>query len=152
MNAIQVLQAGRRYLKSLVDDLSESQLTLIPNGYNNNVLWHLGHLVAIQQALHYRRAGLPMYIDDVFMERFDKDSSPRRWNAKPDVGEIMRLLTDLPDRLLADYEAGKFIGPYDGFTTRSGFSLKTVEDAFLFNNFHEGIHTGNVMAMKKALR
>ncbi len=35
--------------------------------------------------------------------------------------------------------------------TSAGIRLESVEDAIAFNNFHEGIHLGYVMALKKAL-
>lgn len=151
MTAINVLQSGRRYLKDQIDGLTEAQLRRIPDGFNNNVIWHIGHLVATQQLLHYRRAGLPLYVDDPFVDQFKNGTSPRSWQTDPDVDQILTLFTSLPEKLAQDHTDHRFGNAYDGFTTRSGFSLNNIDEAVIFNNFHEGIHTGYVMAMKKSI-
>lgn len=151
MKSINVLQSGRRYLKDQIDGLTETQLCQIPAGYNNNVLWHIGHLVATQQLLHYRRASVPLHIDDAFVDQFKNGTSPRDWLNNPDIDQVLALLLSLPDKLAQDYTNHRFGPSYDGFTTRSGFSLNSIDEAIVFNNFHEGIHTGYVMAMKKLL-
>lgn len=151
MTAINVFQSGRRYLKDQIDGLTEAQLRLIPDGFNNNVIWHLGHLVATQQLLHYRRAGIPLYVTDAFVDQFKNGTSPRDWQNNPDSDEILTLFLSLPEKLEQDYADSRFSTSYNGFTTRSGFSLNSIDNAIIFNNFHEGIHTGYVMAMKKLL-
>ena len=151
MTPVTVFQSMRRYLKVQIDGLTEAQLRQIPDGFNNNILWHIGHLVATQQLLHYRRASVPLHIDDTFVDQFKNGTSPRDWQADPDIDPILALFLSLPDKLAQDHADHRFGTTYDGFTTKSGFSLSSIDDAIVFNNFHEGIHTGYVMAMKKLL-
>jgi len=47
-----------------------------------------------------------------------------------------------------DYQNGLFEG-YKEYTTSIGFNLKSAEEAMVYNNFHEGLHVGVMMAIKK---
>ena len=40
---------------------------------------------------------------------------------------------------------------YQQYITSQGFSLNNIEEAIQFSNFHEGIHLGIIMSLKKVL-
>ncbi|UCC50224.1 MAG: hypothetical protein JSV68_14035 [Anaerolineaceae bacterium] len=104
-----------------------------------------------QQALHYRLSGLPMATTKEDVAMFKTGSSPADWSHEPDTGRLLILLSDLPQKLCDDYEAGLFGGfrPYKTFT---GIVLETFEDALAFNNFHEGLHLGTILALRNFVR
>jgi len=52
--------------------------------------------------------------------------------------------------LRTDYDAGIFVG-YQSYLTSAGVQLESVEDAIVFNNYHEGIHLGYLLGLRKAL-
>ena len=145
-----MLAAIRAAFLKNVEGLTLEQLLFIPAGFRNNILWHLGHVVATQQSLHYKLSGLPLLVSEEFMENFRSGTSPEKWTATPDVDEVKRLLVSLPEQLAADYEAGKF-KEYQGFTSRTGVYCEEVEAAVEFNLFHEGIHLGTIQTYKKML-
>jgi hypothetical protein len=66
---VAVLAETRGFIRRLTDDLSGDALRAIPDGWNNNVLWHLGHLVVTQQLLHYGLTGLPLYVEEDLVAR-----------------------------------------------------------------------------------
>ena len=43
----------------------------------------------------------------------------------------------------------KVFETYNEFTTMSGFNLKSAEDAMAFNYYHEAVHTGMMMSIRK---
>lgn len=143
-----MLRQTRALLGRTIADLTEDQLLHVPSGFRNNILWNVGHVIVAQQALHYRLAGREMYISDAFARCFGRGTSPQDWASTPDVDEVRRLLVALPDRLLEDYRAGGFEG-FRPYATSTGPVLQDIEDAIAFNNFHEGLHTGVVMSLKK---
>lgn len=145
-----MLHAIRRAFVRSTEDLTEEQLLFIPAGFRNNILWHLGHVVATQQNLHYHFAGLPMHVSDELVSNFKPGTSPEAWTTTPDVDEVRRLLLSLPEQLASDYAAGIF-NQYQEFTTRTGIRLGTIEDALDFALFHEGIHLGTVQTFRKML-
>ncbi|MEM1176794.1 MAG: DinB family protein [Acidobacteriota bacterium] len=153
MKTIDMLQTTRRLVVGLSQGLPPEELVRIPTGFNNNVLWHLGHLAVTQQLLCYQMAGVPMVIDDAWVGLFRKGTSPRDWAADasiPDYDEIVAQLHGLATRLREDYDAGLFTG-YKPYGTSAGVQLDSIEDAIVFNSFHEGIHVGYLMALRRAL-
>ena len=57
----------------------------------------------------------------------------------------------MPDQTEADLGAGTF-GPYREYTTTPGVVLASVEGALRFNLFHEGLHLGAILALRKHVR
>ncbi len=60
------------------------------------------------------------------------------------------MLVETVDMLKQDY-ADKEFGPYKVYTTSYNITLNTVEEAITFNNVHEGLHLGYIMAQKRTL-
>jgi hypothetical protein len=138
----------RALLERLIEDVNDDALCVVPAGYSNNILWNLGHIVASQQLLTYKLSGLDMYVSDEFVVQFRGGTSPVDWQSTPDIIQIKSFLQELPNRFEEDLEAGLFV-EYQGYSTSTGLELKTFEDGVIFNQFHEGIHTGVIMALKK---
>jgi len=148
MNNITILQQTRANLAKSAGSLSEEQLLSIPTGFRNNILWNLGHIIVTQQLLHYKRTGNEMYIPDDLVNQFRNGTAPADWETAPGISELLSLITELPNKLEEDFKAGKF-RKYDGFTTSTGVTLTSIEEAISFNNFHEGLHTGIITAIRK---
>lgn len=143
-----ILRTSRAIVVSLTKDLSLEQLQTIPKGFSNNILWNMTHLVVTQQLLHYRLAGLDCLIDDDLIDAFRKGTSPGEEITQEELAVIYELLVGLPDTLEEDYHAGVF-EKYTPYMTSTGFELTSIESAIEFNNFHEGMHIGTIMALKK---
>ena len=89
-----------------------------------------------------------MYVSDEFIAQFRGGTSPADWQSTPDIIQIKAFVRELPGRFKEDLEAGLFVD-YQGYSTSTGLELNTFEDGVIFNQFHEGIHTGVIMALKK---
>lgn len=147
-NAAMLHKQERALLERLIDDVNDDALCVVPAGYSNNILWNLGHIVAAQQLLTYKLSGLDMYVSDEFIAEFRGGTSPADWQSTPDIIQIKAFVRELPGRFKEDLEAGLFVD-YQGYSTSTGLKLNTFEDGVIFNQFHEGIHTGVIMALKK---
>ena len=143
-----LLNITRNNMVKLLDSVSEEQLFVIPSGFKNNMIWNAGHALNAQQRLIYALAGVPLKVPDFFSALFTKGTSPADWKEKPDVKEIKSLLIDTEASLREDYRKGIFKS-YKEYPTSYGFELKSIEDAIIFNNVHEGLHLGTMMALKK---
>lgn len=137
------------YLKFL-DNYSLEQLNTIPAGMSNNLIWNLGHVVVSQQKLVYALSGLPMHIPDSLFEKYQNGSRPDGKTTQAEVDEIKKLLSGMVEKTKADFEAGVF-KEYHPYQTKTGFHLGTWKEAMEFNNYHEGIHLGIMMSIKKFL-
>ena len=135
------------YLK-LLENYSLEQLNTIPEGFSNNLVWNLGHIIVSQQGLVYRLSGLPMSVTPEMMDNYKNGSRPTGAVSQVEVDELKVLLFSLLEKTKQDYANGLF-STYTEYTTGTGFHLASVKEALEFNNYHEGIHLGYMMNIKK---
>ncbi|MFN2136042.1 MAG: DinB family protein [Candidatus Promineifilaceae bacterium] len=147
MHAIDIFMQDRQLIRAALIGLSEDAYLQIPPGYDNNIAWNLGHIVVTQQALHYRLCGLPTVTTREDIAMFKTGSSPADWREVPDISRLLVLLEETAPQLQADYDAGR-LASFKPYTTSTGIALSSIEDALSFNNFHEGLHLGAILALR----
>jgi hypothetical protein len=148
---IERLKKTRTYLLDLIKDLSVEQLNEIPLGFNNNVIWNLGHLIVSQQGLCYLRAGLKPVVDEQYFTDYKPQTKPNFPIQEDEINRIKTLFLSILDKLETDYDQNSFSN-YGTFTTPYGVEITNIDDAINFMLFHEGLHTGYIMAMKRLLK
>ncbi len=146
------LRKGRALTLKVIDGLTIEQLNTIPNGFKNNIAWNVAHLVVTQQLLCYRISGIPCLVSEEKIAKYRKGAAPSA-EASEKITEsefeaIKALFTSLPLKLEEDYKRGLF-KEYSSYTTSVGVTLTDIDSAIQFNSFHEGIHLGVLLAMKK---
>lgn len=144
----ETMRVTRDNIIQLAEGFSNDQLNSIPVGFNNNLVWNLGHVLVTQQLLVYRLSGLPSYLSDDVIDRFRKGTKPEALISEAEIGEIKQNLTELVEKTKEDWSAGKFES-YKEYPTSFGVTLRSSADAMQFNNNHEALHLGYMMAMKK---
>lgn len=144
----EVLKKSRELVLKKIEGLSIEQLHKIPEGFKNNIAWNVAHLVVTQQLLHYKLSGLNCLASDELIDSYKKGTTPTETFSEEDFEEVKELLMGLPDTLKEDFEAGIF-KEYNTYETSTGFVLDSIETAITFNNLHEGIHLGTIMALTK---
>jgi hypothetical protein len=149
MNSVfEVQKTIREILLKILDHHSLEQLNKIPSGFNNNLIWNIAHCIASQQVLVYKLSGLPLQVSDEFLSKYSKGTKPEGDVSQSEVDEIRGLLSSTLNQTIKDFEANIFVN-YNAYTTSMGFDLKNVDDALNFVNYHEGIHTGIIMSIRK---
>lgn len=145
----EILRKTRQFLLGFVNELTPLQMNNIPPGFNNNIAWNLGHIIAAQQGICYKRGGLPMVIPGDLFERYKPDSKPQGNVDTGELNQVKSLLLSTIDNLEQDYNAGKF-KDYNPWTSRYGITINTIDDAISFLSFHDGLHAGYIMALKRS--
>ncbi|MCB0738284.1 MAG: DinB family protein [Bacteroidetes bacterium] len=145
-----VNQTTRQRIIDLLEPYTVEQLNQIPTGFNNNLIWNAGHVVVTQQLLVYRMSNLETKVDDQLIEQFRKGSAPNQVFDATAIDELKFLLAETPKMLKTDYEYGMFT-QYNAYTTSYGIELTRTEEAIIFNNTHEAMHLGTMLAMRKLL-
>lgn len=143
-----ILETSRAIYLKFLDQYTLEQLNTIPEGFSNNLIWNIGHIVVSQQGLVYRLSGLPIHVSDEMNDKYKNGSRPDGRVTQSEVAEIRRLLIALPQQTKIDYEAGKFTS-FTEYQTKTGFHLATFQDAMEFNNYHEGMHLGMMLQIRK---
>ena len=147
-STFKIWESNRNIYLSFLENYSLEQLNTIPQGFNNNLIWNIGHIIVAQQGLVYRLSGLPMYISDEMRETYQKGSKPIGATTQKEVDELKDLLISLIAKTKQDFADGKFVS-YNDYTTSTGFNLSSSKEAMKFNNYHEGIHLGCMMNIRK---
>jgi len=145
---IERLKKTRIFLLDLIKDLTTEQLNEIPKGFNNNIIWNLGHLIASQQGLSYVRAGLKPIVEESLIRTYKAQTKPTSYISEEEIRTIKDVSISVLDRLEEDYNKQLF-SAYEAFTTRYDVPITTIDEAINFLLFHEGLHMGYIMAMKK---
>ena len=145
---LQSIKKIRLVSLQLMQDLSLEQLNQVPQGFNNNILWNAAHLIAAQQGVCYMRAGLPTMISTEFYTAYKPGTMPTTSLVQEEVDDIKSLLLTTIDQFEADLDNNMF-GNYMSWTTRYGVTLSSIDDAIDFLPFHEGMHVGYMMALKR---
>ena len=144
----EITRTSRKIVSQFLDNYSLEQLNKIPEGFSNNLIWNIAHVVVTQQLLVYKLSGLQTMVSDQMIEKYKKGTRPQHNVTQAEVNEIKFLLFTTVEKTKEDYDNSVFKN-YQEYPTSTGFVLKNVEDALMFNNFHEGIHIGVMMSLKK---
>ncbi|MCS4225829.1 DinB family protein [Sphingobacterium sp. BIGb0165] len=146
----EILKASRTRLLQLIETVDNKVLFKIPENFNNNIVWQIGHCITSQQRHMYMRSGLPMHISQEFMEMFKIGTSPHTWKSIPDIDEIKHLLLYTVNQLGKDLESGIFV-KYQPFSLPIGIFINNHIQALQAANFHEAEHSGIILSYLKLL-
>jgi len=141
---------NRHILNTFFDKCTLEELNTVPKGFNNNIIWNLAHVIVTQQLLVYSLSNLPMLISDALVAKYRKGTKAEGDVTQQEVDEIKNLLFSTLEQTKSDYKNGLF-KTYNTYTTSTNSTMTNVEEAIAFNNFHEGIHLGYILALKRAL-
>jgi hypothetical protein len=146
--SFKIWKTNRHLYLKLLNNYSLEQLNKIPDGFSNNLVWNLGHIIVAQQGLVYRLSGLPVNVSEDMTNTYKNGSKPTGQTTQAEVDELKELLISLMEKTKADYTAGKFQN-YTEYTTGTGFHLASTKEAIEFNNYHEALHLGFMMNIRK---
>ncbi|MEB2781577.1 DinB family protein [Algoriphagus sp. C2-6-M1] len=129
---------------------SLDRLNKIPTGFNNNLIWNIGHVIVVQQRLVYGLSSLSLNLPDELFEKYKPGTRPESNEPQETVALFKELLISPIDQTIRDFESGKF-ATYNELTTSKGFRLTSAADAITFNNYHEALHLGCMVSLLKFL-
>lgn len=149
MNQIlDITLTSRKIVLQFLDGYTLAQLNTIPQGFNNNLIWNIGHIIVTQQVLVYQLSGLPMMVLAEMVEKYKKGTKPENLATQVEVATLKHLLFETINQTKIDAE-NKIFKTFTEYPTSTGYTLKSAQDAMVFNDFHEGLHIGVMMSIKK---
>jgi len=145
-----ILHTNRLKLKEIMEQLPEEKLLHIPTGFNNHVLWQIGHIVVSCQRLIYLRSGLPLGISETYNNNFKIGSDPKKWATTPDIQEVKHSLLSTLSQLQQDL-ANNIFTTYEPFKASGGFMVSNHLQALTYANCHEAEHTGSLKYLMRVV-
>jgi len=147
---IDLIRQTRSKALEIISGLSVPELNKIPEGFNNNIIWNLGHLIASQEGIFYLRGKLELNIEQEFFNSFKNGSRPEREINEVEIEKIKSLLFSSLDQFESDLQKNIF-NNYPAWTTSMGIQINSIDDAIHFLPFHEGLHLGYIIAYKRLI-
>jgi hypothetical protein len=147
--AFKTLRTTRWHMMREIEGLDTNRMLVIPPGRDDNIIWNVGHLLCSLSRLTYVFSGFPLPIPEEYLGIYGKGSSAAAWDGTPDVEKTLELFNGMPDRIEADYKAGRF-QEYKTLTLGPN-TVESVEEAVAFHCFHEGLHIGMIITLKELL-
>lgn len=148
----QVLNNTRGIFKKIIENNSLKDLNKTPNGFNNNIIWNIGHVVVSEQLLAYKLSGLESTLSDEMINKFRKGTKPEGSLTQIEVNEIKDLLSTTIEKTIEDYYDDVFEN-YSSYTvSTTGNTLNNIDEALQFVAIHDGLHYGYVLALLKAIK
>jgi len=142
---LELLEKQRTALLKKTEHLTTDQYNLVPAGFNNNIIWNMGHTLVVTESLLYSRVPSEIPIHQFDIEEFEKGTKPEKAINDHGVSLIRQSLLDtvpLFRKLLNDTES-----------TSSQISqgdplLTLVSDKSLrFILFHEDMHFAKIQQL-----
>ncbi|NQX81581.1 MAG: DinB family protein [Flavobacteriaceae bacterium] len=141
----------RKSMLMMINKLSVKQLNEIPEGFNNNIIWNIAHLTVTQQLLCYKLSGNKIKVSDNWVSSYMKGTKPDAFVKEEEILKIKEEFISTITETQEDYHKGLFT-KYKAYTTSVGVELISIDIALNFLIFHEGIHLGSIMALKRFIK
>ncbi|MDO6601404.1 DinB family protein [Arenibacter palladensis] len=149
-NAFDVTLQNRKRLYKFLKETPKEILLQIPQGFRNNIWWNIAHVVVTQQLLVYKFSGQPIRVSEALVEKFKKGTVPDGTATEEEIKQVADSLLPTVEWMQEDYGKGLFDG-YTEYTTSANVTLSSVEDAIIFNVYHEGLHLGAILSLLKVV-
>lgn len=139
------LETYRKELLETVEMMTDEQAEIIPDGFNNNIRWNLGHLYLDQFLWIEALTKEVSPISKQFNQWFGFGTTPANFTEEtPSSHELKELLSAQPQELLEKYrnELDKEYPPID-------MGMHTIEQVLIRTIFHEGMHLQAINDLKR---
>ena len=137
--------------KHFIDYLTQydlKRLSFIPMGFKNHIFWNCAHALVTQQLMTYYLSETEMLVSRDWAMRFKKGTFGDQNVTEEEVQTLIELLQSTQIQLVTDYSNEK-LSNFSPYETSFGITLNTIQDAIRFNNLHESLHLGYIMALRK---
>ena len=147
---LRIFENNRNLYLRFFESFSLEQLNKIPPGFSNNIVWNVGHNIVTQQILIYKLSNLPLVVSQEMIETYKKGSFPTGKTTQDEVDELKKLLLSSVTKTKEDFKKPDLFENFQQYTAKTtGFTMNNVLDALAFNNFHEGVHFGIMLQIRK---
>ena len=146
--SIDALRSTRHFVLNLMENYTYEQLTTIPDGFSNSMLWNFGHIVVVQQLLIYGLSGNDLHLDKSIVHLFKKGATGKETLSEKEFEDLKTQSLELVNQLEKDYER-ICKTDYTQFMTGLNVELNSIDEAIEFNNIHEAVHIGVMMGIGK---
>jgi len=137
----------RSYFVKNVEALAEEIVDVKPQGFNNTLHWHIGHVLTVTEQIMFGFPKKSTNLPANYLEFFATGTKPADWQG--DVPAVNELTAQLKEQLTRIKEI-----PAESFNEKLKtpfLGQETYGELANFTIFHESLHLGQIQAMKRAI-
>lgn len=134
----------RMVLKQTLENITPEVYFTIPKGFNNNILWQVGHVLMTTDFLLFNGK---VTIPKSYQKLFGPGTKPADWPM--DVPYLETLLQQIEEQLerIQSIDTNTF----NEKLPKSIFGNETKGELAAFAAFHEAMHVGQIQVMKRLI-
>ena len=144
-NFLELLENKRTVLLKKTEHLTTAQYNLVPPGFNNNIIWNMGHALIVSESLLYSNTAFEFPIHEFNIEGFKRGTKPELAINDYGIKLIRQSMSDtvpLFRKLLNDTaSAGSHMSQSDPLHTLIS------EKSLRFMLFHEDMHFAKIQQL-----
>jgi len=91
---LKLIENKRQKLLDLTKNLTVEQYNFIPNGFNNNIIWNMGHLLSVSERILYEESGLQPPAHSISLAMFNKGTKPEKVLKEEEIAYIRDLMLE----------------------------------------------------------
>jgi len=137
----------RGMFMKIVSNLDEKTIDVQPEGFNNTIRWHIGHVLTTAEQMMFGFPERSSHLPATYIDMFKMGSRPSEWGT--DIPKLEELIGYLESQASRIREL-----PNELFSQKLPFQFPMEEiqsfgDMYEFMLFHEAYHLGQIQAMKR---
>ncbi|MCR8645435.1 DinB family protein [Paenibacillus sp. N1-5-1-14] len=139
----------RQLVVGQIQGLTESQLDVVAQGFNNSIRWNVGHIIYWMDRYASLSFGTPSQIPAQYTTFFNSGTKPSDWTQTPPtkeelsgllIAQLSKLSELSPELLDQQLQEPYALGP---------FQFVTAGELMNFALHHEAIHLGVITSQMK---
>jgi len=141
----------RQRIADLIESFPAERTDTVPPGWKNNARWHAGHLVVTPRLLTLALMKESLDVPEDYRTWFAKGTSPASWSdgGVPSIGQLAAELVPTAEKLFRLFASRMHTAFPEPYTTSAGVVLRSPAEALHFSLFHDGIHLGLLLALRR---
>lgn len=143
---LKTLQQYREALLDITKNISTNQYNFIPPGFNNNIIWNMGHSLEVSESLLYSKVPFKVPLHEFDINGFKKGTKPEFAIEDHFISLIRKALLDTVPLFKKSFD--DFLSAnVQGSQVRTGSSSVVSEKYLQFLHFHEEMHLATIQRL-----
>ncbi len=131
---------------------TEEQALIVPEGFNNSIVWNLGHIFIAVENIMAHVDGSKANIPNGYNEFFGHSTSPSTWTKEaPTLEELAVHLEEQTERIASVYGDKLKEKLSEPLRLNERTMFETYGEVLNFMIWHEGLHLGVINGIKRAI-
>lgn len=147
--SLKLFQFWRNVAIKTIEKSSVEQAAINPDGFNNNIHWNSGHIVANMDEKLHVYVGQDRELDERYYDAFLNGTSPNQWQNKdvPSFHEVVQNLKKQEQTIQSNFEKIR-----NEPLTADFRGIESGEELLQFLVVHESLHIGVIKGIQYALK